>query len=79
MNAAQSVPLHNIIRLKPGDDEGQICPHLPPEDKSHTESKQAVSRSILRSGVSNNSDDSNVEQIHKELKRLYLLGIGSPP
>ena len=71
--------LEDVIDLEPADHQGDVAPHLPPEDEGDGESEQAEPVGFLRCRVPNDSDDTHIEQIDEQLKGADLLDLRSPP
>ena len=58
---------------KPAYNGRQITPHLPTQDERNSESQESNASRILSSSITDDGNDSNVEQINEELKRSHLF------
>ena len=71
--------LEDVIDLEPADHEGDVAPHLPPEDEGNGKFEQAETSGFLSCRVPDDGDDAHIEQIHEQLKGADLIDLRSPP
>jgi len=71
--------LADVVHFEPADDEGEVAPHFPAEGEGDDEFDQGIARWALGCAVANDANDSNVEQVYKELEGGNFLHLGGSP
>ena len=71
--------LKYIADMETVDDIGHVGPDLPADGESDDELQERQCRSIFRSFLTDDIDDTNIDQINEELKRLHLAMLARPP
>lgn len=67
------------VLTKPAYNDRYITPHLPTQYKCNSESQESNASRILSSFITNDGNDSNIEQINEELKGSHLFNFGCSP